>query len=235
VTGATLPGPPRSRGPGRRFAADWTMGFLRDESLHGDSRRRLTVDGHGHRQLRTIATNTHHGEDAAQGREDGSIHHEHLADELAVAELRSPVPGRLQQFGADSTALAAVDDLDGELSAPVAEVDDPHDADGTALAEGRKRNMRAAVQRGQAPTGGSRELGDRGLEAQVAAVWGQPGEDLVDDVAVARPDLADANESPGRGDVKIGIVADPGAVGAAGSGGVDGSSPSRSPGAIPGN
>jgi len=51
------------------------------------------------------------------------------------------------------------------------------------------------------------------LEAQVAAVWGQPGEDLVDDVAVARPDLADANETPGRGGVKLGIVANPGAAG----------------------
>src|SRR3954468_23803166 len=216
-----------------RFAADRTMGFLRDESLHADSRRRRTVDGHGHRQLRTIATNTHHGEDAAQGREDGSIHHEHLADELAIAQLRSPVPSRLQQFGADSTALAAVDDLDGELSAPVAEVDDPHDADGTALAEGRKRNVRAAVQRGQAPTGGSRELGDGGLEAQVAAVRGQPGEDLVDDVTVARPDLADADEHPDRGGVKLGIVADPRAVGAAGNSGTDRSFPSRGPGAFP--
>ena len=86
---------------------------------------------------------------------DGRVHHEHLADELAVAHVGSPVPGGLQQLGADTTALPAVDDFDGELPAPVAEVDDPHDADRTALGEGRKRNVRAAVQRGQAAAGGA--------------------------------------------------------------------------------
>jgi hypothetical protein len=44
--------------------------------------------------------------------------------------------------------------------------------------------MTAAVQRGQTAAGGSRELGDRDLEAQVAAARGQPGEDHVDDVAI---------------------------------------------------
>ena len=172
------------------------------------------------------------GEDAAQGRVGGSVHHEHLADELAVAQLGSPVPGGLQQLGADTTALPAVDDLDGELPAPVADVDDPHDADRTALGEGRKRNMRA-IQRGQAAAGGSRELGDRDLEAQVAAVWGQSGEDLVDDVAVAGAKLADADEVPDSGGVKLGILANSGAVGAAGSGGVNRIFPSRGPGAFP--
>jgi hypothetical protein len=93
---------------------------------------------------------------------DGSVHHEHFADELAVAQLGSPVPGGLQQLGADSTALPAVDDLDGELPAPVAEVNDSHDADRMPLGEGSKRNVRAAVQRGQAAAGCRRELGDTG-------------------------------------------------------------------------
>jgi hypothetical protein len=97
----------------------------------------------------------------------GRVHHEHLADELAVAHVGCPVVGGLQQLGADTTALPAVDDLDRELPAPVAEVDDPHDADRTALGEDRQRNVCLTVQPGQTAPGGRRELGDRGLEAQV--------------------------------------------------------------------
>jgi hypothetical protein len=163
----------------------------------------------------------------------GRVHHEHLADELAVAHGGGPVPRGLQQLGADTTALPAVDDFDGELPAPVAEVDDPHDADRTTLGEGGKRNVRAAVQRGQAAAGGSRELGDRELEAQVAALRGQPGEDRVDDVAVAGAKLADADAAPDSGGIKIGIVAGRGAVGGEGGGGVDRIFPSRGPGAFP--
>jgi len=96
---------------------------------------------------------------------------------------------------------------------------DPHDADRTALGEGRKRNMRGAVQRAQAAAGGSRELGDRGLETQVAAARGQPGEDLVDDEDVAGAKLADANQAPDSGGIRLGIVANRGAVGVAGQGG----------------
>jgi hypothetical protein len=106
---------------------------LRDESLHGAHRRHLAVDGHGYRQLPTIAPHPRDEEDAAQRRVGGRVHHEHLADELAVAHVGGPIPGRPQRSGADTTALPAVDDFDGELTAPVAEVDDPHDADRTAL------------------------------------------------------------------------------------------------------
>jgi hypothetical protein len=137
-------------------------------------------------------------------------------------------------LGADTTALPAIDDLDGEFPAPVAEVDEPHDADRTALGEGCKRNVRATVQRGQAAADGSRELCERVVEAQVATARGQSGEDLVDDddVLVADAELADADEAPDSGGITLGTVAGRGAVGG-GCGGVDRIFPSRGPGASP--
>jgi len=39
----------------------------------------------------------------------------------------------MQQLAADTAALPAVNDFDGELPAPIAEIDDPYDADRTAL------------------------------------------------------------------------------------------------------
>ena len=153
---AGLVHPPRSRGRplGSRGAERWVR---RDKSLFEARRRRLAVDRHGYRQSRTIVTHSRDGEDAAQGRVSGRVHDEDLADELAVAHVGGSVPGGLQQSGADTAALPAVDDFDGEFFAPVAEFNDPDDADRTALGEGRKRDVRAAVQRGHAAAGGSPE------------------------------------------------------------------------------
>jgi hypothetical protein len=43
-----------------------------------------------------MVTHPHAEEDAAQGRVGCRVHSEHLADELAVAQLGSPVQGGLQ-------------------------------------------------------------------------------------------------------------------------------------------
>jgi hypothetical protein len=82
--------PPAARPHGsRRFGRS---ALLCGEFLHGARQRSLAVDGHGYRQLRTMVTHPHPKENAAQGRVGSRIYREHLADELAVAQLGSPVP-----------------------------------------------------------------------------------------------------------------------------------------------